>query len=433
VSWSDDYRAKARTAADAVQLINSGDTVYHGGNSAMPRELIRALAERRGELEQVTLVHLLLLGDYPLAAPGTEGSFRHKSLFVGGADRRAVNEGRSEYVPVMLHQVPRLYRERHIPLDVAMVMVSPPDEHGFMSFGVETIATRAACESARVVLAQVNHRMPRVLGDAFLHVNRVTAVVEHDEPMTTLESHPASDEERRIGEQVRTLIPDGATLQMGIGGIPDAVLASLDGLRDLGIHTEMVSDGAMRAIEAGIITGARKSLHPGKVVITFALGSEELYGWLHNNALIESHPADYVNDPFVIARNDRLVAINSALSIDITGQVNSDSIGTTIYSGFGGQLDFIRGASRSNGGVPIIALPATAKNGAVSRIVPTLVNGAGVVTTRADVHYVVTEFGVASLFGKSLPERAEALIGIAHPNFREDLSRAWHDRLAKKV
>ncbi len=433
MSWSEDYRAKRCTAEEAVSAIKSGDTVYHSGNSAMPGALIRALAARQNDLSDVTVVHLLLLGDYPLGAPGSERAFRHKSLFIGGADRAAVNEGRSEYIPVMLHQVPRLYRDRHIPLDVAMIMVSPPDEHGFMSFGVETIATRAACESAKVVIAQINPRMPRVLGDAFLHVGRVNHIVEHEEPLVSLEAHEVSETERRIGEHVRSLIPDGATLQLGIGGIPDAVLANLGGLRDLGIHTEMVSDGAMRAIESGIITGTRKSLHPGKVVITFALGSANLYSFLDNNALIESHPSDYVNDPFVIARNDKLVAINSALSVDITGQVCADSIGTSIYSGFGGQLDFIRGAARSNGGVPIIALPATAKGGAVSRIVPTLAVGSGVVTTRADVHYVVTEFGVAKLFGRSLRERAEALTAIAHPDFREELSRAWTDRIAKRT
>ena len=431
MSWSDDYRARQCSAAEAVSAINSGDVVYHAGNSAIPGELIRALAARQHELVGVTLVHLLLLGDYPLGTQGTERAFRHKSLFVGGADRAAVAEGRSDYIPVMLHQIPKLFRERHIPLDTAMIMVSPPDEHGFMSFGIESIATRAACESAKVVIAQVNPRMPRVLGDAFIHVGHVHHIVEYDEPLIALEPGEISAIECRIGEHVRTLIPDGATLQMGIGGIPDAVLANLDGLRDLGIHTEMISDGAMRAIESGIVTGARKSFHPGKVIITFALGSAALYDFIDNNALIESHPSDYVNDPFVIARNDKLVAINSALSVDLGGQVCADSIGTAIYSGVGGQPDFIRGAARSQGGVPIIALPSTARNDAISRIVPTLAAGAGVVTTRADVHYVVTEYGIAKLFGRSLRERAEALIAIAHPNFREDLARNWGNCLRK--
>lgn len=433
MSWSDAYRAKLCTAAEAARAIHSGDTVYHAGNSAMPGALIRALAARQHELAEVTLVHLLLLGDYPLGAPGSERAFRHQSLFVGAADRAAVAAGRSEYIPVMLHQVPKLFRERHIPLDVAMIMVSPPDEHGFMSFGVEAIATRAAVDSARTVIAQVNPRMPRVLGDAFIHATQIHHLVEHEEPLTTLECAPAGAVEQRIGAHVRTLIPDGATLQMGIGGIPDAVLANLDGLRDLGIHTEMISDGAMRAIEAGIITGARKSFHPGKVIITFALGSAALYDFIDNNALIEAHPADYVNDPVVIARNDNLVAINSALSVDLGGQVCADSIGTAIYSGVGGQPDFIRGAARSLGGVPIIALPATARNGTISRIVPTLAPGSGVVTTRAEVHHVVTEYGVAQLFGRSLRARAEALTAIAHPDFREDLARHWRDHLARRT
>jgi acyl-CoA hydrolase len=430
VSWSNDYTARRCSADAAVTQIKSGDTVYHSGNSAMPGALIRALAARRHELASIRLVHMLLLGDYPLAAPGTEETFEHLSLFVGSADRAAVNEGRSDYVPVLLHQIPRLYRERIVPVDVAMIMVSPPDEHGFMSFGVETMASRAACEAARTVIAQVNRFMPRVLGDAFIHVNRVSVIVEHDEPLVSLPERQITETDRQIGLHVRDLIPDGATLQMGIGGIPDAVLDSLAGLKDLGIHSEMISDGAMRAIEAGIVTGTRKTLHPGKVIMTFALGSSTLYEFLDNNALIEAHPCDYVNDPQVIAQNERLVSINSALAIDLTGQVAAESIGTKIYSGFGGQLDFIRGASRSKGGVPVIALPSTAKGASVSRIVPTLPIGAGVVTTRGDIQHVVTEYGVASLFGRSLSERAEALIAIAHPAFRESLAKAWRDRLA---
>jgi acyl-CoA hydrolase len=428
MNWLDDYRAKLTTAAQAVRAVKSGDRVFYGGNAANPRVLVEALAARRDELENVQLNHLLLLGCDPLSAPGMEGHFRHNSLFVGPADRAAVNDGRADYVPVFLHQIPRLFREGIIPLDVAMVMVSPPDEHGFMSLGVETVASLAACRTAKTVILQVNDRVPRVLGDSFVHAGRASAIVETSAPLPTLSPKPATEVERAIARHVLGLVEPGATLQMGIGGIPDSVYAAMEGPLELGIHTEMISDGAMRAIERGVVTGSRKTLHPGKVVITFALGSEELYRFLHNNPLIEAHPVEHVNDPVIASQNDHLVAINSALEVDLTGQVCSDSIGTTIYSGFGGQVDFIRAAARSQGGKPIIALPSTAKKGEESRIVPVLKLGAGVVTSRADVHYVITEHGVANLFGKSLRERAELLIGIAHPDFRDELLRAAKER-----
>jgi 4-hydroxybutyrate CoA-transferase len=428
VNWMDDYKAKRMSAANAVALVNTGDRVYYAGNAAIPQALVRALALRRDELTDVQLSHVLLVGDDPLSAPEMEGHFRHNSLFVGPADRAAVNDGRADYVPVFLHMIPRLFKDRVIPLDVAMLHVSPPDEHGFMSLGVETLASVAAAQAARTVIVQVNEKMPRILGDCFIHVNRVNAVVEHTEALPELLGQPASEVERAIARHVISLIEPGATLQMGIGGIPDSVYEAMEGNLELGIHTEMMSDGAMRAIERGVVTGTRKSLHPGKVVITFALGSAALYDFLDNNPLIEAHPVSYVNDPEVVASNDRMVAVNSAIEVDLTGQICSDSIGTYIYSGFGGQVDFIRGAARSKGGRPIIALPSAAKHGQVSRIVPCLKEGAGVVTSRADVHYVVTEHGVASLFGKNLRERAEALIGIADPQFREELERAACER-----
>ena len=428
MNWLADYKAKLRSAAEAVRVVSSGDDVYYGGNAAIPRALVRALAERGPELVGVRLHHVLLLGDDPLSTPGMESHFRHNSLFVGPADRGVVAEGRADYVPIFLHQIPRLFDERIVDLDVAMVMVSPPDEHGFMSLGVETLASKAACRAARTVIAQVNERMPRVLGDAFLHVGRVDAVVEHTEALPNLEAKPATDVEREIGRHIVGLIEPGATLQMGIGGIPDAVYAAIDGPLELGIHTEMISDGAMRAIERGVVTGSRKSLHPGKAVITFALGSEALYAFLDNNPFIEAHPVEHVNDPVVVSQNDNLVAVNSAIEIDLTGQVCSDSIGTRIFSGFGGQVDFIRGATRSKGGRPIIALPSTARDGRLSRIVPVLKPGAGVVTSRADVHWVVTEHGVANLFGKNLRQRVEALIGLAEPAHREELLAAARER-----
>ena len=428
MNWLNDYKAKVCSAADAVARISSGDRVYYGGNAAIPQALIRALAARAGDLENVQLTHVLLLGQDPLSAPGMESHFRHNSLFVGPADRKAVNDGRADYVPIFLHHIPRLFRQRVVPLDVAMIQVSPPDEHGFMSLGVENLATKAACEGAKTVIVQVNARMPRILGDSFLHVGRVHAVVECDEPLPTLTPGPASEVDKAIAAHIVPLIKPGDTLQMGIGGIPDSVYESLHGNLDLGVHTEMMSDGAMRAVERGTVTGSRKSLHPGKIVITFALGSEQLYEFLDNNPLIESHPVDYVNDPIVIAKNDDLVAINSAIEVDLTGQVCSDSIGPLIYSGFGGQVDFIRGAAHSKGGRPVIALPSSAKGGKMSRIVPYLKEGAGVVTSRADVHWVVTEFGAVNLFGKNLRERAEALIGIAHPDFKDELVRAAKER-----
>lgn len=426
--WLSEYRTKKRSAREAVDLINSGDRVYYGGNAAIPWALVRALAERRDELTGVQLNHVLLLGQDPLSAPGMEGHFRHNSLFVGPADRAAVNDGRADYVPIFLHQIPRLWSEGIVPLDIAMVMVSPPDEHGFMSLGCEVLASKAACRHAKKVVVQVNERMPRVLGDSFLHVTDVDAIVEHDEELPVLEPGTISPVERAIGGHVLSLIEPGSTVQMGIGGIPDAVYSMIDGDLELGVHTEMLSDGAMRAIERGVITCSKKTLHQGKVVITFALGTPGLYDFLDNNPLIEAHPVEHVNDPFVVSQNESMVAINSALEVDLTGQVCSDSIGPYIYSGFGGQVDFIRGAAKSKRGKPVIALPSSAKGGTLSRIVPTLKPGSGVVTSRADVHYVVTEHGIAKLFGRNLRERAEALIAIADPAFREELERSAKER-----
>jgi 4-hydroxybutyrate CoA-transferase len=419
--WVEDYKKKLSSPEEAVLDIKSGDRVFISGNAATPFVLVEELAKRKEELQDVELVHVLLLGEDPLAKPEMEGHFRHNSLFVGPADREAINEGRADYIPIFLHQIPELFYSGHMPLDVAVLQLSPPDEHGFMSFGVEVLCSKAAAETAKTVIAQVNDKMPRILGDSFIHVSRVDRVVEVSRPLPELEKNPFSEVERKIGQHIADLIDDGATLQLGIGGIPDAVLAALKNRRDLGIHTEMVSDGVMEAIEAGIITGSKKTFHPGKVIMTFLLGSEQLYEFASNNPIFEGHPTDYTNHPFNVARNDNMVAINSAIEVDLTGQVCSDSIGTYIYSGFGGQVDFIRGAAHSKGGKPIIALPSTAKGGELSRIVPYLKKGAGVVTSRADVKYVVTEFGVAYVWGKNLQERTRALINIAHPKFRSEL------------
>ena len=428
MSWVDDYKKKLVTAEEAVAEINTHNRVYISGNAATPYVLMKALASRKDELEGVELVHVLLLGEDPLARPGMEGHFRHNSLFVGPADRKAINEGRADYIPIFLHQIPNLFYSGQMLLDVAVLHLSLPDEHGFMSYGVEVLASKAAAETAKIVIAQVNEKMPRVLGDSFIHVSRVHKIIEVSEDLPQLEKKPFSEVERKIGHFIAELIEDDSTLQLGIGGIPDAVLSALKGRQDLGIHTEMVSDGVMEAIEDGIITGAKKTFHPHKVILTFILGSNKLYKFVNNNPTFEAHPVDYVNHPFNVSQNETMVAINSAVEVDITGQVCSDSIGTYIYSGFGGQVDFIRGAAHSKKGLPIIALPSTAKKGEISRIVPFLKRGAGVVTTRGDVMYVVTEYGVAYLHGKNLKERTEALINIAHPNFKDDLIKEAKDR-----
>lgn len=419
--WMHHYRRKLCTAEEAVSIIEDKQTVYMSANAATPLAMERALAARADDFSYLKLVHVLLAGEDILKVEEPGSPFHHLSLFVGPADRKSVNEGISEYVPVFLYEIPGLYTSGKVSLDVAIVQVSPPDNHGFVSIGVECLASLAACECATQVIAQVNDRMPYILGDNFVHVSRFDRIVEVDEDILELHPRKATEVEEKIGFNVASLIEDGATLQMGIGGIPDAVLRYLDDKKDLGVHTEMVSDGLIGAVEKGIITNRRKSLHKNKIIATFVYGTRNLYDFVHQNPLLELHPVNYTNNPFIIAQNDNMTAINSAVEVDITGQICSDSIGTRIYSGFGGQVDFIRGAASAKGGKPIIALPSTTKNDTISRIVPKLKPGAGVVTTRADVHYLVTEFGVVDLHGKSLHERAHALIEISHPNFHDEL------------
>ncbi|MGE5236895.1 MAG: acetyl-CoA hydrolase/transferase family protein [Acidobacteriota bacterium] len=423
--WLELYRRRVTSADEAVKAIRSGDHVWLHGGCNNPEELITALVRRAPELENVEVIHILTFGRADYVDPAYAKSFRHRALFTGHNVRQAVNDGRADFVPVHLSMIPRLIEEGQLPIDVAVIHISPPDEHGFCSFGVGIECTKAAAERARTVIALVNTQMPRALGDAFIHVSKLTHVVEVDRPILELPQVTEIGEvARSIGAHVAELIDDGATLQMGIGEIPDAVLLFLKSKRHLGIHTEMFSDGVVELFESGVITNESKTLHRGKIVASFVLGSRRTFDFLDNNPFCEFHPSDYVNDPFVIAQNDKMVAINSALAVDITGQVCADSIGRSIYSGFGGQVDFIRGAAGSKGGKPIIALPATAKQGTLSRIVDALAEGSGVVTTRADVHYVVTEYGTASLFGKSLRERARELINVAHPGFREELRAA---------
>jgi 4-hydroxybutyrate CoA-transferase len=425
-AWAQSYRERVTTAEEAVR---SGEHVWVHAGCNNPEELVRALVGRASELRGVEITHLMTFGTAPYADPRYVESFRHRSLFTRANVREAVADGRADFVPVHLSEIPALLRAGDLPVDVALIHVSPPDEHGFCSYGVGVKCTKAAAERARVVIALVNRRMPRSLGDSFIHAWRLTHVVEVDRPLLELPgAGRVGPVARAIGEHVSSLIEDGATLQMGIGEIPDAVLLFLGAKRDVGIHTEMFSDGVVELFERGVVTGEAKTLHRGKIVASFVLGSKRTFDFLDNNPVVEFHPSDYVNDPFVIAQNDRMVAINSALAVDLTGQVCADSIGRSIYSGFGGQLDFIRGAARSRRGKPIIALPSTAKDGHVSRIVDVLAEGSGVVTTRADVHYVVTEHGVASLHGRSLRERAAALIEIAHPDFRRELRDAARRR-----
>jgi len=428
MSWFDEYKKKLCSIEEAVSVVKSKDRVYISGNAATPFRLTEALSQRKDELREVEITHVLLLGDDPLSKPGMEEHFRHNSLFVGPADRAAVNDGRADYTPVFLYEIPQLFYSDMLPLDVAFLHVSPPDEHGFVSLGVECLASKAAAETAKLVIAQVNDRMPRTLGDSFIHTSRFAKLVEVSDELPELNIPPFTEVEKKIGGYIADLVEDGCTLQLGIGGIPNAALKAMFSKRNLGIHTEMVSDGLVEAINAGVITGSKKTLHPGKVIATFYFGTKDLYDFIDNNPIFETHPTDYTNHPFIVGQNDKMIAINSAIEVDLTGQVCSDSIGTRIYSGFGGQVDFIRGAAQSKGGKPIIALPSSTKNDTVSKIVPTLQVGAGVVTTRADVHYVVTEYGTAYLHGKNLRERAEALIQIAHPNFRDDLTAAAKKR-----
>lgn len=417
--WKYSYEQKKVDARTALLAVRSGKRIFLDGNCGEPTLLIEALSERARSLEGVEVVQLLALSKMPECTTQLRDHLRINSLFIGPGTRDAVNSGSADYTPVFLSEIPSLFRRKILPIDVAMIQVSPPDEHGFCSFGVSVDISKAAAEMAPIVIAQVNRHMPRTLGDSFIHVNKLTHVVCCDTPLKEFPPPEMTAVHREIGRHIASLIDDSATLQLGIGAIPNAVLAALGDHKHLGIHTEMFSDGVMELVEKGVIDNEAKTLHPGKIVSSFIMGSEVLYRWADNNPMIEMHPSDYTNDPFVIAQNENMVAINSAISVDLTGQVNSDTIGPTFYSGFGGQVDFIRGAARAKNGKPIIALPSMARH--QSRIVPFLAEGAGVVTTRADVHYVVTEFGVAELYGKSIRDRARALINIADPRFREEL------------
>ena len=421
MSWESAYSRKIKTADEALCQVESGMRVYIQPGCAEPEALVEALMRRAPAVRDVEIVHMMTMGAAPYVAPEMAGHFRHNAMFIGPNVREAVNDGRADYTPIYLSEIEELFESGAMPLDVALVAVSPPDSHGFCSFGVGVDTTLTAAKCARYVVAQINSYMPRTYGDGFIHVSDIDAVVESSRPLCELKRPVITDTHIAIARNVEGLIEDGSVLQTGVGGIPDAVLPFLGDRQDLGVHSELISEGVIPLIEKGVITGARKNFKPRKIIVGFALGTKKLFEFLDNNPMFEFHPTAYTNDPALIARNDKMVAINSALEVDLTGQVCSDSIGNQFYSGIGGQVDFLRGASRSRGGKPIIAISSTAKGATISRIVPTLSPGAGVVTSRGLVHYVVTEHGVAYLHGKTIRERAKALIEIADPKFREEL------------
>jgi len=415
------------SASEAVSVIQSGDRVWVHSGCAVPGVLVDAMVSRYTDLTDVEVVHLMGLHNAAYVRPEMEGHFRHNAFFVGRNVRDSVSEGRADVTPIFLSEVPALLCRRQFALDVALIQVSPPDEHGFCSFGVAVECTKAATNVAKVVIAQVNPRMPRTLGDSFIHISQIDYCVEADTPLLEL-PRPGSyepDAEKEvfdnIGRHVAGLVEDGSTLQVGIGRIPDAILGHLEDRKNLGIHSEMVSDGIMSLVEKGVMTNKKKTLLPGKIVASFVLGSRKLFDFINDNPLMEFRPTDFTNDPFVISQNRKMVAMNSALAIDLSGQVSADSLGRNWYGGLGGLVDFLRGAARSEEGKPVVAFPSTAANGSRSRILPFHPQGAGITASRGDVHYVATEFGVVNLHGKTIRERAELLISIAHPSFRREL------------
>jgi acyl-CoA hydrolase len=426
--WQEEYQRKLSNADEALGCVESGASVYVHANAAFPQALLEALTRRAPYVRGVEVVHLIAFGEAHYNKPEYAENFRHRALFLGSNLRDTVNQGRGDYTPIHLSEIEGLFTSRQIEIDVALIHVSPPDAHGYCSLGIAVETTLTAARCARRVIAQVNNRMPRTHGNSFLHVSEIDAFVEVSQPLPEIRPNQATPEQTKIAEHVSKLIDDGACIQTGIGGIPDSVLTFLKDRKDLGVHTELLSDGAIPLIESGVINGRRKQINRGKIVLGFVLGTQKLYDFVNENPIFEFQPNGLVNNALIVGQNDNMVAINSALEVDITGQVCSDSIGTRFYSGFGGQVDFIRGAAYSRGGKPIIALPSTAKNGTISRIKPMLTSGAGVVTSRADVQYVVTEFGVAYLHGKTIRQRAEDLINIAHPHFRDEL-REYCERM----
>ncbi|MFP3895492.1 MAG: GNAT family N-acetyltransferase [Anaerolineales bacterium] len=429
--WPERYADKTMSAREALLQIRSGSRIFLSPGCGEPQHLLNELVDlggTAGRLNDVEIVHMLTIGSAPHARKRYDRHFRHNSLFVGPGVRSAVAEGLADYTPIFLSEIPRLFKSGRMPLDTALIQVTPPDKFGFCSLGVSVEAVKAAAEAADLVIAQVNPQMPRTLGDSFMHMEDIDILVDYEEPILEVESSAPDDVALAIARHATRLVENGSTIQVGIGSVPNAILYGLSDKKDLGVHTEMFSDGLIDLIEEGVVNNSQKTFHPGKILATFCVGTRRLYDYIDNNPMFEFRTVDYNSSPINIARNRKMVAINTALQVDITGQVCADSLGYNIYSGIGGQADFIRGAALAPEGKPIIALPSTARDGTVSRIVPHLSEGAGVVTTRGDVHYVVTEYGVAYLHGKSLRERATALIQIAHPRFREELLAAAKER-----
>ncbi len=432
MSWKDIYKSKITTAAEAVKHVKSGDRVVFGHACGEPKELVDALVKNHEQYKNVEIVHMVAMGKGEYTKPEMAPHFRHNAIFVGGCTRNAIAEGRGDYTPVFFHEVPKLFKKGLLPIDVAMVQVSKPDDHGYCSLGVSCDYTKAAVETAKWVIAEVNDQMPTLYGETFVHVSELDDIIETSNPIIELNPPKIGDVEKAIGENCASLVEDGSTLQLGIGAIPDAVLLFLKDKKDLGIHSEMFSDGVLDLFEAGVITNNKKALHKGKMIVTFLMGTKRLYDFVDKNPVVEMHPVDYVNDPVVIMKNSKMVSINSCIQVDFMGQVVSDCIGTTQFSGVGGQVDFVRGASMAEDGKSIIAMPATAAKGKVSRITPFIDHGSAVTTSRNDVDYIVTEYGVAELKGKSLQQRARNLINIAHPDFRDYLVEEFEKRFKSK-
>ncbi len=427
MNWQTYYRQRIVPAEEAVKAIQSGDRVVHGHACGEPTCLVEAMVDRAPALENVEIVHMVSMGKARYCQPENAKSFRHNSLFVGATSRKAINEGRGDFTCCYFSEIPRLFRDNILPVDVALIAVSPPDKLGFVCLGISVDYTKQAALSAKTVIAAVNPNMPKIGGDSYLHVTDIDYFVPTEEPLIELKPPVLGDLEKAIGSNVASLIGDGDCLQLGIGALPDAVLSYLGEKNDLGIHSEMISDGAMNLVEAGVITCKKKTFRPRKIVITFAMGTRQFYEWLNDNALIEAYPVEFTNDPSIIAQNDNMVSINSAISVDLQGQVAADTLGSKQFSGVGGQVDFVRGANRSKGGRSIIAMSSTAAKGKASRIVAALDRGQAVTTPRNDVAYVVTEHGVAHLKGKTIRQRAEALIAIASPQFRDQLREEFLD------
>ncbi|HWR68803.1 MAG TPA: acetyl-CoA hydrolase/transferase C-terminal domain-containing protein [Desulfomonilia bacterium] len=432
-SWRDIYKSRVVSAIEAVRHIKSGNRIVVGHASGSPEVLLKALVENRDACKNVEIVHMVSMGATEYCLPGMEKHFVHNSLFAGASSRKAIHDGRAYFTVSHFSQIPRIFTEEILPVDVTLCMVSQPDEHGYCSFGVSVDYTKPAAESSRLVIAEVTPHMPRTLGDAFIHVSDIDYIVECDSRPVILNPPSITDIDEKIGGHCAELIRDGDCLQLGIGAVPDSILGFLKHKKDLGIHTEMFSDGVVDLVEAGVITCARKNYHPGKMVATFFMGTEKLYRFVHNNPMVQMYPVHITNNPANIALNDNMVSVNSTIQVDLTGQAASESIGYKQFSGTGGQADFVRGAAWSKGGRSILAFHSTAAGGKISRIVPHLDEGAVVTTTRSDIHYAVTEYGIADLRGKSVPDRAKALIAIAHPDFRGELKKEFHRIYNRKI